>query len=482
MYRTGDVARWREDGQLEFAARADEQVKVRGYRVEPSEIAAALASHPSVRRAVVVAREDGPGDVRLIAYAVPGEGTTELDTRALRAHVAEQLPEYMVPSAVMAIDAIPLTPNGKLDRRALPAPDPASIGRGRAPRTPHEEVLCRLFAEILGLEWVGVDDSFFELGGHSLTAIRLRARISTVLGVEVPLRALFETPTVAGLAGRLDAGGADNALDVLLPLRTKGTRNPVFCVHAGSGLGWSYAGLLPYLDQDIPVYALQARGLTGGKLPESVEEAARDYLEQILRIQPEGPYYLLGYSFGGAVAHAIAALLEEGGSEVGLLTLLDCFPISPAGRREVEEGMAKASVADIYRAMLALFDVELDDAEAGQLGHESVMDVLRTKNTALAGLTEGEVSALLQVTMSNARLALESAPGLVSASTVIVAATGGEKDHKLEPGVWDPYITGDIYFQKVECQHTHMLNQEPLRQLGPIVSEKLRQAFLKASN
>ncbi|BCK68041.1 hypothetical protein Srufu_019940 [Streptomyces libani subsp. rufus] len=482
MYRTGDVARWRENGQLEFAGRADEQVKVRGFRIEPGEIAAALASHPSVRQAVVVAREDGPGGVRLVGYAVPDEGVAELDARALRAQVAERLPEYMVPSAVVAIDEVPLTPNGKLDRRALPAPDYSAAGQGRAPRTPREEVLCQLFAEVLGLERVGIDDRFFDLGGHSLLAARLMSRIHGVLGVELPLRALFATPTVAGLADRFDADGEENALDVLLPLRTQGTRNPVFCIHPGSGLGWCYAGLLQYIEQDTPVYAIQARGLTGGKFPKSVEEAAEDYLEQILRIQPEGPYYLLGWSFGGGVAHAIAALLEKNGGQVGLLTLLDCFPASPTDRREVEEGMARARVADIYRAWLALFDIPLKDEEAERLTHESAMDMLRAKNTAMAGLTETDVRALLEVTMNNSLLALDAAPRPVSAPTVIVAATGGEKDHKLEPGVWDPYLTGEIHFQKIDCQHTHMMNPEPLRQLGPIVSEKLRQAFLNASD
>nr|WP_234019709.1 non-ribosomal peptide synthetase [Streptomyces sp. CNS654] len=476
MYRTGDLARRRADGQLEFAGRADEQIKVRGFAIEPGEIATALASHPWVRRAVVVARADGPDGTQLIGYAVPEDGTAELDGRALRAHVADQLPEYMVPSVVVAIADVPLTPNGKLDRTALPAPDLTDAGRGRAPRTPHEEVLCGLFAEVLGTERVGVDDSFFDLSGYSLLAVRLMSRIRDVLGVELPLRVLFEAPTPAGLAARLDVAGDENALEVLLPLRKQGEGRPVFCVHPGSGLGWSYAGLLQYIDRDTPVYALQARGLTGGKLAESIEEMAEDYLEQILRIQPEGPYHLLGWSFGGVVAHSIAALLEERGERVALLTLLDCFPVNPVSRREIEESLPKVQVADVHRAMLALFDIELTDEEAAELTHEATAELLMTKNTALAGLSEAEVTAMMHLTIGHALLEVDNKPRQVSAPTLILASTGDEMNHKLEPGIWAPYLTGDIEFQKMDCQHTDMMNPEPLRDIGPIVAEKIRQA------
>ncbi|MFD4764654.1 alpha/beta fold hydrolase, partial [Streptomyces sp. NPDC058439] len=480
MYRTGDLARRRVDGQLEYLRRADEQVKVRGFRIEPGEVAAVLAGHPSVRQAVVVAREHAPDDVRLVAYVVPAVASdvADRDVPDLRTYAARHLPDHMIPAAVVAVEAVPLTPNGKLDRRALPAPDWAASPAGRGPRTPREELLCGLFAEILGLERVGIDDSFFDLGGHSLLVTRLVARVRALLGVELSLRTLFEAPTVAGLAERLDGDNAGSALDVLLPLRTIGDRKPIFCVHAGSGLSWPYAGLLQHLDRDIPVYGVQARGLSGAdQLPKTVEEMAEDYLEEILAVQPEGPYYLLGWSFGGIVAHAIAAQLESRGREVGLLTLLDCFPINPGSRHEVEDALPKVRVGDVYRALLANFDIELTDDEAAELGHEDAMRLLLTKNTAMAGLGETEVTAMMHLTINNSLLGLDNKPRPVSAPALIVAAAGGETDHRLEPGIWDPYLTGGIEFRRVAGRHTQMMSPESLATIGPIVSDKLRQHY-----
>ncbi|MGW5694843.1 amino acid adenylation domain-containing protein, partial [Streptomyces asiaticus] len=212
MYRVGDLARWTGEGVLEFAGRADDQVKIRGFRIEPGEVEAAVARRPGVASAAVVVREDRPGDKRLVAYAVPAPGH-RLDTSALREELAEALPDYMVPSAVLALDTLPLTPNGKLDRKALPEPELTGEGAGRSPRTPQEQVLCGLFAEILELASVSVDDNFFSLGGHSLLATRLVLRIQAVLGADVAVRDLFDAPTVAELARLVDrATGARTPL------------------------------------------------------------------------------------------------------------------------------------------------------------------------------------------------------------------------------------------------------------------------------
>jgi amino acid adenylation domain-containing protein len=204
MYRTGDLARWRPGGNLEFVGRGDDQVKIRGFRIEPGEVEAVLENHPLISQAAVVAREDQPGDTRLVGYVVPAAGA-ECDAEMLKAHAAFSLPEYMVPSAFVMIDA--LTPSGKLDRSALPRPGDQPPTPGRAPGTARERILCELFAEVLGLRTVGPEDNFFDLGGHSLLAIRLINRVRSVLGADVGMRELFNAPSVAGIAGLLEGAG-----------------------------------------------------------------------------------------------------------------------------------------------------------------------------------------------------------------------------------------------------------------------------------
>ncbi|MFI0982767.1 amino acid adenylation domain-containing protein [Streptomyces sp. NPDC021093] len=263
MYRSGDLAHWTEDGQLVFRGRADHQVKVRGFRVEPGEIEAVLTRHEQVSRAVVLVREDRPGDQRIVAYVSTAEGAAEPDAATLRAHAEETVPWYMVPSAFVVIDEWPLTPNAKVDRKALPAPE-YSTGAGSSPSTPTEEILCRLTAEVLGLESVGVDDNFFELGGHSLLANRLTSRIRATLDAELPMSAVFKAPTVAGLAALL--AGAGTARTALAPAQ-RPARIPL-------SLAQQRLWFLHQLEGPSPTYNIPIAVRLTGELDRTALEAA----------------------------------------------------------------------------------------------------------------------------------------------------------------------------------------------------------------
>ncbi|MFD4259397.1 non-ribosomal peptide synthase/polyketide synthase [Streptomyces sp. NPDC058534] len=264
MYRTGDLARRRTDGGLDYLGRADQQVKIRGFRIEPGEIEAVLAAHPAVDDVAVVAREDVQGDPRLVAYVVTGTDTT---ARALHGHAAGHLPDHMLPSAFVTLDVLPLTPNGKLDTKALPAPAHAGQVTGRAPRGPREEILCSLFAEVLGVPRLTVDDSFFDLGGHSLLATRLAGRIRSTLGVELSVRRLFESPTVAGLSAALD--GAERAGTAL----TAGVRPERLPLSYAQQRLW----FLHQLEGPSPTYNITgALRLTGALVPEALRAAFQD--------------------------------------------------------------------------------------------------------------------------------------------------------------------------------------------------------------
>ncbi|WP_229799492.1 amino acid adenylation domain-containing protein [Couchioplanes azureus] len=460
MYRTGDLVRRTADGVLHFAGRADDQVKLRGFRVEPGEVEAALARHPDVTRAAVVVRRDRAAGPRLVAYIVPGAARP--DPAGLRAHLATSLPEFLIPSAYVSLDRLPLTGNGKLDRTALPAPHPVTVAAAAGPVGPREEILCRLFARTLGVDRVGRDDDFFDLGGHSLLMARLAGRITAELGVRVGIRDLFEAPTVAALAERLDAGVATDPFDVVLPLRSGGSRPPLFCVHPAGGIGWIYSGLLQHLT-DRPVVALQARGLDGrGALPASIDEMAADYAEQIRRVRPEGPYHLLGWSFGGLVAQAVAVRLREGGARVARLALLDAFPDT------WEEGV-ELTERQILQLLLNAVGQSPDALGSRPLTRESVREVLRAEGSALANLAGADIDAMLAVFTNNSRLMRDHRISRYDGDLTFFTAARGRDAGSPTAEAWRRFVTGTIADHAVDANHGGMTRPSALAEVARVL-------------
>ncbi|MGB7438932.1 MAG: alpha/beta fold hydrolase, partial [Candidatus Acidiferrum sp.] len=322
MYKTGDLARYLPDGNIEFLGRADHQVKIRGFRIELGEIEAALGQHPAVREAVVLAREDAHGEKRLVAYVV-AESTAE----EMRHFLKDKLPDHMVPAVFVLLDALPLLSNGKVDRRALPAADRSRPELERsfvAPRDDLELQLAHIWEEILGIRPIGVRDNFFELGGHSLLAIRLFALIEKRLDKKLPLTAVFQGATVEHLADVLRYQATAGPQSSLVAIQPGSSRTPLFLVHPAGGHVFPYVHLAQLLGSDQPCYGLQAKGLEDGQDPHTrIEDMAAHYIQALQTVQPTGPYLLGGWSMGGVVAFEMAQQLRAQDQRVALLALLD---------------------------------------------------------------------------------------------------------------------------------------------------------------
>lgn len=330
LYRTGDLARWRPDGAIDCLGRLDFQVKIRGFRIELGEIETQLASHADIKHAVVTAREDIPGDKRLVAYLIAQPGTTPT-AAALREHLRGKLPEYMVPSAFVTLDSFPLTPNGKIDRKALPKPDTATtpVARQQSPSSDTEKRLAAIFGEVLGQIPTSVLDSFFDLGGHSLLAVKLMAAIERDFTIRLPLASLFDAPSIAQLAALLSKGTAKTHWSSLMPIRPQEGKPTLFLVHGAGGNVLLYRELADAIGPKISIYGFQSQGLDRRTRPlRSIEEMAEHYVRELRGFQPEGPYHIGGYCMGGAVIFEMARLLQKQGARVGLVALLDSYNLS----------------------------------------------------------------------------------------------------------------------------------------------------------
>ncbi|HUS35362.1 MAG TPA: amino acid adenylation domain-containing protein [Verrucomicrobiae bacterium] len=331
LYATGDMARYLEDGAIEFLGRIDDQIKIRGFRVEPGEIEIALQEHPAVRDAVVIAKDDGGGQKRLIGYVTPRNG--KISEREIRQWLRGRLPEYMTPSAIVAVKEFPLLTSGKVNRKALP--DPASVSTATSPsnaipKTPLELQLQILFQRVLRRNGVNVDESFFELGGDSLQALELIVQIEKATGRRLPLETLFQTPTVQRLAIELQRAGKGEDWSCLVTLQKSGVRPPLFLVHTTPGDVLGYGNLIHHLGDDQPCYGFQALGLKDGGEPHATIEAmAAHYVDLLRKFQPNGPYYLGGWCFGGIVAVEMAQQLRNAGQEVAPLLLMETISVPP---------------------------------------------------------------------------------------------------------------------------------------------------------
>jgi amino acid adenylation domain-containing protein len=382
MYKTGDLGRYLPDGNLVFLGRNDFQVKVRGFRIELGEIEAQLLACPGVREAAVIAREDAPGEKRLVAYVVPAEGA-ELSVAQLRAQLSANLAEYMVPAAYVTLQSLPLTPNGKLDRKTLPAPGEEAYAKRtyKAPVGAIEATIASIWQELFHVPQIGRRDHFFELGGHSLLAVQFVSRLRLALGIDVALRELFAEPTVAGFAAAL-VKGKPLLHRNLVAIRPQGSLPPLFLVHpAGGEVAYAHA-LTQSLDPELPIYGLAASGLLEGEAPlRTVEDMAERYILAIRQIQPRGPYHLAGYSSGGTVAYEMANQLIGADETVAFIGLIDTAHTDGARARQPQVADEANYLLQKYAAAIA----------AGTIGNATSSILEELKRLASAG----DVDAML---------------------------------------------------------------------------------------
>jgi surfactin family lipopeptide synthetase C len=478
IYRTGDLARWMPDGNLELLGRIDQQVKIRGLRIELGEITAALRQHPQIHDAVVISRADKAGDPALVAYCIP-QGNATPTSDELRSYLKGSLPHYMIPSAFVALESFPLTPNGKLDRKALPEPTLQQTKRiDIRMRTYLEAELAAIWTHTLKLDHLGIHDNFFELGGHSLKALGLLSRIREATGVHVPLSALFDSPTVASLAAWMSEAVPTPAQQVLRVQKGQPGRPAVFLVPPIDGYAMDMWYVGSALGSANPVYAFQGPGLDH-EMPffERIEEMAEYFVRHMREIQPQGPYMMVGKSSGGVVALEMAHQLEQVG-ETGVVGLLDSSPPNYFGWRMEPRRWGRRE-AVVFLVHVWFEGVDLDDVL--QMSDSEILPFY-FKLSQEAGivpetwqLADFEHWVDYNVVHGHALAAYSSHAAVIDAPIYMFVATDeNHDDDNINLDDWAAYTKGGL--RKIDVPGTHATMNDPphVFELGKAIAEAFK--------
>ncbi|MBK8903666.1 MAG: amino acid adenylation domain-containing protein [Anaerolineaceae bacterium] len=466
LYRTGDLARFLPDGSVDFLGRLDHQVKVRGYRIELGEIEAVLARHPALREVVVTTKEIAAGDVRLVAYLIPGDDLPE--TAELRKFVGDSLPDYMIPAAFVTLDAFPLTPNKKVNRRALPVPEMLTAVSAKNQTTtvdPLELQLIRIWERVLGVKGIGRHEDFFELGGHSLLAIRVFSEIEKITERKFPLSILFRAPTIARLADALREEGWHTSWTSLVPIQPNGTK-PVFFYVAPFLISLlSFARLARHLGEDQPLYGLQPQGMDGNQPHHTrIEDMAAHYIKEMRTIQPHGPYCLGGHCAGSWVAFEMAQQLQAAGEEIQLLVLVDSEPpnIIPPQVHRLKYL--------IQRAMFYWTDKRLWHAIGWKLQ-------LLYQNLLLLHLGGTEARRVATIRQAHAHAHRDYHSGLFHGDVTFIrskeSAQLTDKDWHLQ---WSELISGELHTVVADCTHAGLVLEPGAAELATAIGTAVEEA------
>ncbi len=478
LYKTGDLCRLLKDGNIEFIGRLDDQVKIRGFRIELGEVETTLTTYPQIQQVVVLARQDKPHNKQLVAYYTCSTATDRPTIQDLRTYLAKLLPDYMIPSAFVLMDSMPLTPNGKVNRKALPAPG-SKFDREqleKSPQTPVQKKLANLFAQVLGREKVGISESFFELGGHSLLAVELFHKIQQTFKETLPLATLFRAPTIEQLAELITEKPEELSHKSIVRIKPQGSGEPIFFLPGIGGHSLSFLKLADLLNLDRPVYGLELQGLDGKKMPhKTIEEMASYFIDLIQGIQKNGPYHLAGYSLGGRIAFEIACQLKKKEQDIGMLALVSAT--APGYMRTSKHSLVRylLRLPDFirlpFKQKLHYFRFKFNDIKKriNRRKKENTFQAKqsREQNTFYMHIKKVERDAL--DAWINYKPQMKYAGNVLLVRETRIDSPLYRNMIKLQSG-WERFITGRIETHEIASGHVEILKDPYVGQLAKCIS------------